>query len=132
MNFKELTYSILETISAYNITDDNEFSKVQIEEVMLSMNSSLVREAYNNKKISQSLYLTDKNLEIKELTNDVLVKGVKIKANANLCYVELEALVQGIGYKDVIYVGPADFATNYKRKSFRQLINGSDGTQWEL
>lgn len=131
MTFKELTYSILEIISGYNITDDNEFSIKQIEEVMLGMNATLIREAYNNKKLSQSLYLVDEPIEIEKVSTIMEVEGVGVKTINKFCIASLKALVQGVGWDDVIYFGPTDYSKNYSRKSLRALINDS-GSIWKL
>lgn len=132
MIFKELTYSVWEIISGYQITDDNEYSLTHIEEVMLGMNQTLIREAFNNKKISQSLYVMDTFIQVKELTETIEVKGISIKADGRFCYAELNELVAGVGQKDLDYFGNADLSRNYSRKTFRGLVNGEQGTIWSL
>lgn len=131
MTFKELTYSCLEILSGYNITDDEPISIKQIEEVLLQMNATLVREAYTNKRLSQSLYLTDANLPVQEMVDVIEVQGVNVSTTNKFCIAQLKQLVQGIAWKDVIYVGPTDFSIIYHRKTFRGLING-DNSAWTL
>ncbi len=132
MTFKELTYSVLEIITGFNFTDDSEFSIKQVEEVMLGMNATLVREAFTNKQISQSLYVTDELLSVEKIIKSVVIDGVPIASKAKLCKVDLKALVQGIGWKDVIYFGTPDLSADYTRKSFRGLVDSREGTVWPL
>lgn len=132
MTFNELTYSVWEILSGFNITDDSEFTVTLIEENMLSMNQTLVREAFNNKKITQSLYVMDAFVEVKKITEEIVVKGIPIKADGVFCYAGLNELVAGVGHKDIDYLGNSDLSRNYSRKSFRQLVTGDRGTLWAL
>jgi hypothetical protein len=132
MIFKELTYSVWEIISGYHITDDSEYSLKQIEEIMLGMNQTLIREAYNNKHISQSLYVMDSFIEVKKMEHSVVAQGIPLKADGKFCKAELNELVAGVGQKDLSYFGSSDLSRNYSRKTLRGLINGDSGTLWSL
>ena len=132
MTFKELTYSVWEILSGYNITDDNELTLTIIEENMLSMNQTLLREAYNNKRITQSMYVMDNFVEVEKMDHRIYAEGVTIKADGRFCVARMHELVAGVGNMDLNYFGSTDLSNNYSRKSFRNLANGSGGTLWTL
>ena len=124
---KKITYSILEAISSFDITDDNPFSVKMIEDLVISMNHTLLRKAHSEKRIDEMLYLIDSNLQLREFSPDINVSGLNVKAKKKLCYADLKPLVTGLKGREIDVVTNAGFSIVFTRTSLKELIRGSSG-----
>lgn len=122
--FDKLVYSLWEIVSNFNITDDNEYPKAWLEDAVLSVHNTLVREAFNNNRLSQGLYMLHSTLETNQVSEDMEIDGVTVKSRSGLCYSDLPPLVDGVGWSDIEYFGPKGYGTNYSRRSPKSLLSG--------
>jgi hypothetical protein len=119
----EMTFSVIEQASGFNITDDNEYPEDLVADILVSVNSTLIREAFRNRTLDESLYLSHENVPILEISNDIEIEGVTVKNNQHLKYASIPYLITGIGDRNLIYFGTSDFSSNFSRKRFQRLIN---------
>jgi hypothetical protein len=120
---KKMVESVIEQASGFNVTDDNEYPELLVEDILVSVNNSLIREAFRNRTLDQTSYMRHENIEIKELSNDIIVEGISIANKSHLLYADIPNLVSGVGDKNLLYLGPVDYSESFSRKRFEKLIN---------
>jgi len=130
-NFERLTYSLLEIATNFEVTDDIEFPIPWIEDGLISVHNSLMREAYHNNILGPELLQLHKNVDVEPVSEDVTIEGVSFAIKSELCQAEIPELVSGIGQKYLDYVGTVDLANPFSYKTIRTLINDS-GTLYKL
>jgi hypothetical protein len=124
---KKLVYSILEEVSNWEITDDNPISLPWIEDQIISQNHSLIREAYNNRRIDEYLYQLDEKLEIKQMDKSFVIGDIPISNKTNFCYVDIKTPLTGLRGKEIEVVTYIGYTVSFLRTSIRRLLRKSSG-----
>ena len=128
---REISYSVWEQISNFNITDDSPYPYEWIEDTVVATNASLMRQYYDARKLNDELLLTQANVPIEPVENDVTIQGLTIKAKYGFCKADVPPLLTGVENKLLSYVGPPDYSTSYTRRKIYELMNDK-GITWKL
>ncbi len=123
----QFTYSILEAVSNFEITDDSPFSKLWIQDQLVSQNQTLVREAYNNRRLDAFLYQTEEMLEIKQFDKSFQIGNLVIDNPTDFCYVEINPLLSGIRDANIDFVSNISYSSVFSLVSAKRLIRGHSG-----
>lgn len=121
MLLKEISSSILEEISAFNVSDDSRINREYIWYLMDVYRAVLVRERIRERGSLDGFY---------QLSCCVPVKCDEIKCNGyaagqSFYYIDSGELVSGIGDLSVKFAGPVDFASK------GAIMRGFDKLSWE-
>ena len=128
----QITYSVWEQVENFKITDDSPYPKPWLEELAVSINATLVRDAHKNRMLDQSLYLLDANLEVESMTADIIVSNMVFKNRTDLCKVDINNLIQGIGWANIEFAGSADYAIKFTRKEVNTFLRPKGDLRWTL
>lgn len=126
-----MAYSVIEQASGFNVNDDNEYPVKLVEDILVAVNNSLIREAYKQGKIDQLLYMEHEGMTIKPVEKQLTYNDIPVDVNQHLSYVDLPLLITGIGNKNLMYFGTADYSINFSNKRFEKLIN-QKGVRYHL
>lgn len=130
-NFEKIVYSLLEIVTNFEVTDDIEYPILWIEDGLISIHNSLMREAFDNNKLGPELLQLQKNVPVKPLTESVQIDGVPINIKSELCYSDIPELVSGIEQKNIDYVGTVDLANSFSYRGIKYLVD-DDGVLYKL
>jgi len=121
-SLNELTYSILEAVSAFNHTDDFPITNLWVEDQLISQNHSLIRKAKKERRLDAMLYVLDTQVEIRPFTEEITIEGITINSKSGLCYADMNELVSGLqGMASV------DYSITYSETEVASLIKGKTG-----
>lgn len=129
--FDKIVYSLLEIVTNFKVTDDVEYPVLWIQDALISMHNTLMREAYNNNTLGPELLLLHENIPVKDLTKEVDIQGISIPIKSKLCYSEIPELVSGIALRFIDYLGTVDLTTPFSYRKISSLIN-EGGTIYKL
>lgn len=129
--FNDAVYSLLEIVTNFSVTDDVEYPVKWVEDALISVHNTLMREARRQHTLGDELLLMHKNIKVKPLEDKIQDGDVTINPKTTFCYVEIPELVSGIDQIPLNYVGPVTLDKPYSYKTF-QSINDSKGSVWSL
>lgn len=129
--FDKIVYSLLEIVTNFKVTDDVEYPVLWIEDAVISVHNTLMREAHNNNTLGPELLLLHENIPVNELTGEVEIQGIPIPIKSKLCYSDIPELVSGIALRFIDYLGTVDLSTPFSYRKISVLIN-DDGTLYKL
>jgi len=119
---KQMTDSVIEQASNFQVTDDNEYPFKLVEDILVSTHPTLIREYFNNRHLDTNVAQIESNVPTAPLSNDIVVEGVTIKSTSEYCTASIPQLVNGISGMEVIYVGTADLTKSFSKKSFDAFL----------
>ena len=129
---EEIIFSVWEQAEGFNITDDSPYPEKWIEDLIVSVNETLIREAYMNRRLSAYLYLEESNVPVKDFSEDVVISGITVKNRSAYCYADISPLVTGVGNMDIKYLGGVGYSNPYTRRTLLSMIKGSKAVIWPL
>jgi len=119
----------MESLSAFNLTDDFEIDAEIIKDKINDVRSVLIAEEWKAKMLDDQYYQKVCCLEIKCEDVACNVAGVPMKAGQKQYYVELPALNNRIDWDNIKYLGTIDMANNFNRLTLSGMLS-SDGNRW--
>lgn len=117
--------SIIEGLSAYNVSDDSVFDRDIIGYKVDAMRETLIRNDYP--LIADNYYQSLCCLEVKCFEQGCAIPEIGFIGSGDiLYYVELPKLVTDVGWRDIKFLGLSDYLTAYTRKTLSgwQSISG--------
>lgn len=112
----EIIDSIIEGLSAYNVTDDSVFTREFIGYKVDVMRETLIKNDFP--KIGDEYYQSMCCIEVLCLEQGCTVEGLGFIASGDVVwYSELPKLITDVGWKDIKYVGPPDYLEGFTRMS---------------
>jgi len=117
--------NIILQLEGLKLTDDSLLDPEFIEDQMDIMRASLIREDFDNKKMSDEYYQIVDCLEVQcESASECTIDGITIESNEKFYYVNLPTLVTKIEWKNIKYLGTDKFGTrnNFVRKTLSGYI----------
>ena len=121
----ELTYSILEAVTAFSLNDDTPISVSWVEDQIVTQNNTLIRKAHQERRIDQQLYMLQEPVAVKPLDKSFKVGNLNIHNKTDFCYADIPALVTGLKGREIDFVSNTAYTTVFIRKPVRSLMSSS-------
>ncbi len=128
-SLKKIVYSIKEELTGYNITDDVVFSNEYLIDKINDVREVIIKEHFKESGIDGQFYQTICCLEVKCFEHGCTLNGKFYKSGSIYWYVELPALIESVGWKNIMYFGLDDFKTQFARNSFDAYLS-NEGALW--
>lgn len=120
---KQVVDELREELSGYRISDDTLLpDKQYFIDKINEYRGSVVREM---EVIPESMYTTTCCNEIVCVGQSCTVNGVQLKSRNKLFQVDLSNIIDGIGTKDIIYLGLDGFSSQFSRVNLRDFIRSN-------
>ena len=129
--FNKIVYSLLEIATNFNVTDDVEYPVKWVEDAVISVHNSLIREAYKQGNLGDELLQIHANELIKPFENEIKVGDIDINTKSHLCYADIPELVAGIHQIPLRYVGTTNLQNSYSYRGVED-IGDTRGVVWGL
>lgn len=127
----EISYSVLEQVSNFNITDDTPYPIKWFDDTVVAVNASLMRQYYDAHKLNDELLLMHRNIPIEPIEDTLVIDGIRIQGKYGYCKADIPFLLTGVDNKVLSYVGPDDLSLEYSRRKITDLINDK-GVVWKI
>lgn len=113
---KQLVESIQEKLSSYKVTDDFPIDPLIIEDKIVDVNGSLIREEFvNTGKVNEQFYQRFDCNEVECMETSCVINGITVTKPRDIWRVVMPALQTGISDKDIRYFGLNSFRRNFRR-----------------
>lgn len=129
--FDKLVYSLIEVATSFTPTDDTEYPVKWVEDAVISVHNSIMRESHARQKFGPELLQLHKEVEIKPYNSSISKNGLTIKTKTDLCYADIPEIVSGIEQIPLTYVGTIDLQSGFSYTNVDELGRGRKSV-WEL
>jgi hypothetical protein len=127
--YKEIVYSILESVYKYRITDDHDISVDWIKKKVVDINLRMVEEAYKKGESLDSYYQKSCCIEVKCNRLSCTIDGETVESGDVEWYSEISALNPKIGYRNIAFLGTSDMKREFRRVSYSGFVS-SGSLDW--
>jgi len=114
---KKMTWSVIEQLSNFEVNDDNEYDPRLIEDIIVSIHPTFVRQYHNERRLDQSKMQMHLNVPVEPLNGSFEYNGITFTPKVSVCIAEIPEVVNGIGWSDIGFLGSSDLQDNFIRKS---------------
>jgi len=129
-SFIRIVESVKEKYTNFNIRDDLRVPDELIRDKVHDWRATLIRDEFRSTNIiDQNYYQKTCCIEITCEAQSCTIGNYTVPSGTVIWSVELPALVTGVGWKDILYLGPDNMLTNFDRYSLSGLA-GLQGNIW--
>jgi len=118
--------SIMEALHSYEITDDRVIEPELVEDKIIDLRSTLIKEEALSGPIDQGYYQIIENLEVLYNDNSIRISpSITIRQTKKIGTVDLPGLNTRIGQKAILYFGLPDLSYNFDYKTLLGVISNN-------
>jgi hypothetical protein len=123
--YKEIAYSILESLYGHNIIDDYNISIDFIKAKINDVNIRLQEEVFKQHDSLEAFYQKQCCIEVVCEKTSCVIEGEMVSSGDVVWYSEIPSLNPKIGWKNISYLGKSDMLKGFKRVTFSGFMSGA-------